>query len=242
VRFDWGLDGVVAVATPRSAVVIVDVLSFSTATSILVAKGTAVYPHPWPSADIERFAREVHASWAVRRQTVDDTHPWSLSPPHLLAAPPVERLVLPSPNGSAIATSARADTVIAGCIRNSSAVALWLHERSFGTPAKPAVVIAAGERWPSGGLRPALEDLLGSGAIIAGLAQLNPGCRLSPEAKAASAAWAAHQGSGSLEGALLRCATGVELANAGYPSDVLLAGEHDADTVVPVMSDGAFRR
>ncbi len=52
----------------------------------------------------------------------------SLSPGGLLEVAPVERLVLPSPNGSAI-SAALADagpTVVVGCLRNARAVAAWL--------------------------------------------------------------------------------------------------------------------
>ena len=46
-------------------------------------------------------ARKILA-WAVGRRDVSAEHPWSLSPAHLIASPAVDRLVLPSPNGSAL--------------------------------------------------------------------------------------------------------------------------------------------
>lgn len=74
--------------------------------------------------------------------------------------------------------------VVAACLRNARAVAAWLSERS-GADDGPVTVIAAGERWPDGSLRPA-QDLLGAGAVVAALAQRR-GVRVSPEAAAAGA-------------------------------------------------------
>ena len=47
-------------------------------------------------------------------------------------------------------------------------------------------MIAAGEQWPTGGLRPCLEDALGAGAIVAAMQRTS-----SPEARAAAAAFSA---------------------------------------------------
>ncbi len=55
-------------------------------------------------------------------------------------------------------------TVLAGCFRNRTAVA-----ELAGARGGPIAVIAAGERWSDGSLRPCFEDLCAAGAIIAKL-------------------------------------------------------------------------
>lgn len=236
--FDWGIAGARAAAEaagPDGALVIVDVLSFSTAVTIAAGRGTAVYPHPWPSPGVEAFAAARNAAWAVPRGQISDRRPWSLSPAHLMSAPAPERLVLPSPNGSAIA-AASDGCVLAGCLRNASATARWLEQAGYGTAARPVAVIAAGERWPGGELRPALEDLLGAAAIIAAFGQH---VIRSPEALAAEAVWQAH---GDQAGVLLRdCFSGQELTRQRFAADIALAAGHDAQDIVAVRTDGAFR-
>jgi 2-phosphosulfolactate phosphatase len=243
VRFDWGLAGTLAASVSDGAIVIVDVLSFSTAVTIATGRGAVIYPHPWPApaASIEAFAAARHAAWAVPRHQASASQPWSLSPAGLLGALLPGRLVLPSPNGSALAAAASggcatAGRVIAGCLRNATAVARWLEWRGYGTPNQPIAVIAAGEHWPSGELRPALEDLLGAGAIIAALP---PNCIRSPEATAAEAVWrnCHHQ----VRDFLRDCHSGLELAADGYAADIALAAECDTQDTVPLLTDGAFQ-
>ena len=99
----------------------------------------------------------------------------------------------------------------------------------------------AGERWPDGSLRPAVEDLWGAGAVIASLVgrlehQAGP-LLLSPEATAAMSAWQAVEG--DLGAALPMTASGRELVDQGWPDDVAIAAELDTSTVVP---DAARRR
>jgi 2-phosphosulfolactate phosphatase len=216
--------------------VIVDVLSFSTAVTIATGRGTAVYPHPWPAPGAEAFAAAHGAVLARPRRAAGPGHPWSLSPASLAGGPLPGRLVLPSRNGSAIAAVSTGGHILAGGLRNATAVARWLDHHGYGVPGRPAVIIAAGERWPGGELRPALEDLIGAGAIIAALA---PGKARSAEAAAAQALWHAcrHQAAELLA----TCTSGQELGAAGYPADLALAAEHDAQTTVPVLTGGAFR-
>jgi 2-phosphosulfolactate phosphatase len=233
VRFDWGPTGAARVSERDGVLVIVDVLSFTTTVSVAIERGTEVYPAAWRDTRAADLAREVDAVLAVGRREVTAEHPWSLSPAALRAAPAPSRLVLPSPNGSAIAAAAAPGTIVAACLRNARAVAAWISGRGVA----PVTVIAAGERWPDGSLRPALEDLLGAGAVISALVQ-SGGLASSPEATAARAVFEA---TSSAPDAVRRCGSGVELITTGYGADVDIAVELDGTDVVPVLENGAFR-
>lgn len=236
VRFDWGPAGAARVGARNGALVVVDVLSFTTAVTVAVERGVAVHPAAPQDGRAAELAHQLGAALAVGRRDVTDEHPWSLSPAALRTARVPARLVLPSPNGSAIAAAAHG-AVVAACLRNARAVAAWLSER-YGARDDPVTVIAAGERWPDGSLRPALEDLLGAGAVVAALARCG-GCTESPEAAGARALYEVTQ---SVPDAVRRCASGVELVRAGFGQDVDVAVEVDASPVVPVLTDGAFQR
>ena len=66
VRFDWGLDGAHAVAPGVDVVVVVDVLSFTTAVSVATARGALIFPYPWKHGAAE-FAASKHANLAGTR-------------------------------------------------------------------------------------------------------------------------------------------------------------------------------
>ncbi|EPH42727.1 2-phosphosulfolactate phosphatase [Streptomyces aurantiacus] len=236
VRFEWGTAGAKRLAPTVSSLVIVDVLSFSTSVSVAVESGSRVFPYPWRDESATAFARQMDARLAVGRRAVTATSPWSLSPAALRRAPLAPRLVLPSPNGSTIAASAGGVTLAVGSLRNATAVGKWLTGRGHGTPEHPVGVIAAGERWPDGTLRPALEDLLGAGAVIAAL-RARGGTDLSPEADTAASAFVAAVDVGH---AVASCSSGRELSDGGYAEDVEIATELDACVVVPVLTHGAF--
>ncbi|MRH86714.1 hypothetical protein GFY24_04390 [Nocardia sp. SYP-A9097] len=237
VRFDWGLAGAQALGPQSAAVVVVDVLSFTTAVSVAVDAGTLVLPYRWRDGSAVEFAVEQDAELAVGRTAVSRQQPWSLSPAALRRASAPARLVLPSPNGSAISAAVTGVPVIAACLRNASAVADWIAGQGWGTQWKPVAVFAAGEHWPGGGaIRPAVEDWLGAAAVIAALAERGSG-PLSPEA---SVVKASYDGVDDV-GALIRdCASGRELAAIGFGEDVAIATEIDASKDVPILVDGAF--
>jgi 2-phosphosulfolactate phosphatase len=100
-------------------------------------------------------------------------------------------------------------------------------------------VIAAGEKWPDGSLRPALEDQIGAGAFLAGLAAAGRS-GFSPEAETAAAVFDAAEP--RLADILRGCSSGRELVGAGYADDVGIAAELDGSAVVALMRDGAFRK
>jgi 2-phosphosulfolactate phosphatase len=236
VRFEWGPTGAQQLAPEAACLVVVDVLSFTTSVTVAVEAGIKVFPYAWRDETAAAFAQNKAAALAMGRRAATSASPWSLSPAALRQAPFTPRLVLPSPNGSAIAAAAGDSIVVAGCLRNATAVGRWLAQRGYGTAKRPVVVIAAGERWPDGSLRPALEDLLGAGAIIAALESQGVG-PLSCEAAAARTSFTQTV---DVVRAVAACSSGLELALSGFADDVAIATELDASAIVPVLTDGAF--
>ena len=216
-RLSWAAEGAVVLAQVCPVLVVVDVLRFTTAVEVAVARGARVVPLPWPG-------REAPARGA------SGSGPYSLSPVSLLDVPAGTRVELASPNGATVSlAAARAGAVVlAGCLRNASAVAAAA--RGLGGP---VAVVAAGERRPDGTLRPAVEDLLGAGAVLRAL-----GGTPSPEARAAVAAFL--DAAADLPAVLAGCVSGRELAARGRAADLRLAAEHDVSRVVPRLAGGGF--
>jgi 2-phosphosulfolactate phosphatase len=221
----------VADARPGDVAVVVDVLSFTTTLCVAVELGIAVHPYPWAAEDAASYAAERDAVLAAGRREGLGAGAVSLSPVSFDGVSGIERVVLPSPNGSAISLglAGAGVTVVGACLRNAVAVGRWLRDR----PGRVSVV-AGGERWPDGSLRPAVEDLWGAGAV---LAELGPD-GASPEATTASAAFDAVRD--GLAQALAACASGRELVSAGFAGDVAIAAAYDVSGVVPMLVGDAF--
>ncbi|ONI85644.1 hypothetical protein ALI22I_28150 [Saccharothrix sp. ALI-22-I] len=226
-RLEWGAEGVAALGGQCAVLVIVDVLSFSTAVDIVVGRGGSVRPVRW--ADRSSAARPADPSWSLR-------------PSSLVSVPAGTELELPSANGATLCDLAASTgaIVLAGCLRNAHAVALAA--RSLAADG-PIGVVPAGERWgvniftntgELGPLRPAVEDLLGAGAVMASL--LGYGSA-SVEAALAAEMYARE----SVEDVLTGCVSGRELIAAGHAADVTLASEVNVSTAVPRLTDGVLR-
>jgi 2-phosphosulfolactate phosphatase len=227
IRFEWGARGVDVLAACSEVVIIVDVLSFSTCVDIATARGAVILPYQWRDASADTYARENHALLASKTRRFAGEH--SLAPTSLLTIKAGTRLVLPSPNGSTLTMRAAASAVtLTGCLRNAHAVATLAQ-----TLGHTIAVIACGEQWEDGSLRPAFEDMLGAGAIIKGLA-----ADCSPEALAAVAVF--EQCHADLPGILKRCASGKELIERGFEADVVLAGQLDVSQSTPLLQAACY--
>jgi 2-phosphosulfolactate phosphatase len=231
VGFDWAITG--AAAVPSSITAVVDVLSFTTAVTVAADLGIDVYPYRWRDESAVSYAKQYDAVLAVGRSEAGPGEV-SLSPATIRRAPGIERLVLPSPNGSTICQqlSETGSTVVAVSLRNRAAAAEWVSKQLSEDPQLKVVAIAAGERWKDGSLRPAVEDLWGAGGFLAALDVAG----FSPEARAAAAAY--QEAEKDLPGLLRDCAGGRELTQYGFPEDAAIAAELDASRAVPVLRDG----
>jgi 2-phosphosulfolactate phosphatase len=228
IRCEWGAPGLHHLAEHSDAVVIVDVLSFSTSVDIAVSRDAVVYPYRWRDATAVAYARSRQAVLAdgKRRSTTG----YSLSPASLLHIAAGTRLVLPSPNGALLSTMTGTFPTFTGCLRNAKALAAVLC-----TIGRRISLIPAGERWQDGSLRPAFEDLLGAGAIIRHL----PGMR-SPEAAVAEATFLHCQH--DVKTYLQQCGSGKELIQWGCAADVELAAALEQSDCVPVLREDAYVR
>ena len=100
-RLVWGPSGARTLDRDVDVAVVVDVLSFSTTVSVAADRGVAVLPYPTGDASAQRFADEQGAVLAVRRSLAGPGDV-SLSPASVRDAVALDRLVLPSPNGSTL--------------------------------------------------------------------------------------------------------------------------------------------
>jgi 2-phosphosulfolactate phosphatase len=224
-RFEWGPTG--AASIDAGITVIVDVLRFTSAVEAAASRNALVFPYQWNDEGAQNYADSLDAQLA--------NGPYgeglSLSPLSLLALEPHDRVVLASPNGATCALlAARAgSTVIASCLRNANAVGRALAEYDG-----PITVVACGERFRDASLRPALEDLLGAGAVLSHLVG-----RPSNDARSAMASWrdAQHRVTETIRS----CASGLELQRRGAANDVAYCSESNISDVVPVLIDSAFR-
>lgn len=226
---EWGPEGARRFDGKVGAIVVVDVLSFSTCVDVAVERGASVYPFEFrDQAAASQAAERLGAEVAGPRRST--THRFSLSPASLASIEAGTRIVLPSPNGSSISSIARTVPVLAGCLRNARAVANRALQLANGGS---IAVVPAGERWPDGSLRPAIEDLIGAGAVIDEL-----GMASSPEAEVARNAFRSARV--ALSSIIRDCLSGQELIGWGYPQDVEMAIAFNSSNAAPLLVSGAY--
>ncbi|WP_394937971.1 2-phosphosulfolactate phosphatase [Psychromicrobium sp. YIM B11713] len=228
IDFAWGLSGALAICEPHSIAVVHDILSFSTTVEIAVQRGIEVLPYPSRSAGAADYAKQQRASLAGSRQQRESL---TLSPSSIAGAaePLPARLVLPSPNGATIsaALADRGTEVFAACLRNSLATAEYL----VGLNSPRVVSIAAGEYWPDGTYRPAIEDLIGAARLISALSSSRGSAlTLSDAARLSLASLQAVEE--EIPAVIQRSPSGQELIERGFMDDVELACQLDVSNVV----------
>lgn len=236
VRFDWGLEGALTIGEGADVIVVIDVLSFSTAVDVAVNLGAEVIVSSEP--DAPAAAARHGAVLAGPRGEGLSLSPASITAEALGAD---RRIVLPSPNGSALSAAllAHPAIVVAGSLRNRRALADWaLAQQGDKGDRFTIAVVAAGEARADGSTRFAVEDLLAAGAVIDALADVSIDY-CSPESAAAAAAFTGlRNATGHLIGA---SASGRELAGRGYRADIDMAIDLDVSSAVPVLGEFGYR-
>jgi 2-phosphosulfolactate phosphatase len=226
IRLEWGRKGVEELAPISDVIIIVDILSFSTCVDIATKNGAIIYPYSWKDDTAIEYAKKQNAELADFKRNY--TEGLSLSPTSLLNIKPNTRLVLPSPNGSALSLSTGKTKTICGSLRNAIAVANYA--KKIG---EKISIIPAGEQWDNNTLRVAFEDLIGAGAIISYLTGA-----FSPESKTGLSLFQKYEQ--TLTEEIKTCASGKELIERGFEKDVLLACELNTSNNVPVLIDNFY--
>ncbi|GLV60732.1 hypothetical protein KDH_75510 [Dictyobacter sp. S3.2.2.5] len=233
-RFDWGRRGTHMASMRGDILVIVDTLSFATATVTALHYGGIIYPYPIHEDDPALFARSIGAEVAVNRHEVPTRGRFSLSPSTFQQIEPGTRVVLSSPNGATCSRYARqVPYLFVGGLVNARAsaraISTLLEQHDLNV-----TVIACGERWqtPSedGELRFAIEDYLGAGAILSYLSH-----EKSPEAEVCAGAFIHAQN--RIASLIWDCGSGRELRAKGFADDVSAASQLNLYDTVPFMKD-----
>jgi len=220
IRCEWGTKGIEHIGISSDVVIIVDVISFSTAVDIVTAQGAQVFPYA-KNEGIDEFAKRMDAI-VVGPRSKEHT---------LVSLESLEanRLVLPYPNEAVLSILTGQSVVLAGCLRNAQAVAQAAMK--LGTT---IAVIPAGEHWADKSARFATEDLIGAGAILSFLEG-----SFSPEAQSAVAIY--EDVKDNVCEHIKKCSSGKKLIEQGFADDVLCACQVNVSSAVPQLIDVVYR-
>lgn len=225
IRLEWGMHGVQELAPISDVIIIVDVVSFSTCVDIATNNGAIIYPYRWKDATAIDYAISLKAELADFERLSDG---YSLSPTSLINIQPDTKLILPSPNGSALTLATQTTPTLCGSLRNAKSVAKFASGLG-----RRISIIPAGEQWADGSLRTAFEDLIGAGAIISYLTG-----NLSPESKSAVSVYEALKT--NLLEEIRNCSSGKELIERGFEKDIHLACDFNTSNNFPLLTGHAY--
>ncbi|MDZ5145728.1 MULTISPECIES: 2-phosphosulfolactate phosphatase [Microbacterium] len=137
----------------------------------------------------------------------------------------------------ALAAGREGAHVVVGGLRNAAAVAAHVLEVQRTRGERTGISIIAAGSPDADGLRFAVEDLLGAGAVVAALGDLGID-HASPDAAVAGEGFRAL--AGAARHLLTASGTGRALAAVGAREAVLSAAARDAASVVPIVRDGSI--
>jgi 2-phosphosulfolactate phosphatase len=238
VHVEWGAIGARLAASRRDIVVIVDVLSFSTSVTVVLANGGT--PFSYSNQEIqenggrEKVENQLNAQ-IISRDRASTQSRFSLSPVSLKAVTPKDRIVLTSINGAhCVSAASKSPIIIIGALTNRRATAEAITRLLRLNEASRCTLVACGELWSSifpdqEGMRPSIEDLIGAGAIAQALSSE---FSLSMEAQNAVDAFESNRD--DLHHVLSNSISGRQLISREYGGDVELASQLDSETEVAV--------
>lgn len=236
-RVEWGKRGAREAAARGDIIIVVDVLSFSSAVVSAAAFGAEIYPYP-PHLDGRKYAEKLGAEYIFGRAEAAKLGKPTLSPVSFNKEHAGKKYVLISLNGAYCTwIGAKAAAVLAGSLLNASAAAAAANilQKQLGAG---ITIIPCGEKWADAGehedaLRPAVEDYLGAGAILSYLEG-----EKSPEAAVCEGAFQAAQP--KLAEYLWECGSGRELRARGFEQDVVYCSRLNRMDAVPILKENRF--
>ena len=233
-RMDWGTRGVLEASKRGDIIILVDILSFSSAVTSAVHHGVIIYPFTG-IGDINEFGEKINADVCLLdRMKARELNLPSLSITSFNESHKDKKYVVSSINGATcVSVAGENDYIFLGCLLNSTAVAKTANQVQE-EKLLNITVIASGERWSSLGnepkeLRPNIEDYLGAGAIL----ELLNGTK-SPEAKVCISSY--QNSKKEIVELIKDSSTGREVINMGFPEDVEFSSQVGLFNEVPILT------
>jgi 2-phosphosulfolactate phosphatase len=232
-RMEWGIRGVEEASNRGDIIIIVDVLSFSSAVINALHNGVIIYPFP-RVGEINEFAKLVGGEVCIlERARARELGLPSLSATSFNETHKGQKFILSSINGATcVKATTKSSIVLVGGLLNVFSVAEVANKIQRENNIN-ITVIACGERWnnlnnETRDLRPSIEDYLGAGAIL----ELLNGTK-SQEAKVCINAY--KNSKKEIEELITDSGSGRELLKMGFPEDVKFSCQIDLFKDVPLL-------
>ena len=245
IHLEWGVAGARLAASRGDAVILVDVLSFSTSLAIACENGAQVLVYS--PTELEDMGGRDAAATQLNALTISKHRnpkpgAYSLSPRSLTNLRAGSRIIITSLNGATcVAQTDSAPAVLVGGLRNATETAHEACRVLRSSSVARLTIVPCGERWSSvgemDGWRPCVEDWLGAGAIAQALEVF--GFKLSVEAMAASLTY--KRVASDLYRYLAESVSGRELTAKGFECDMAVAAQTSVVTCAVVRSEDEFR-